>query len=311
MTDRPDLSVVVALISGHATALRRCLAAVEAQRFAGVIEVLVPVDEACRDVMTLGADFPRARFLAAEGLDSARARRGYGREHHDTLRTIGLRAARAPIVALIEDHAYPDPAWCEELRAGLAQHPAAGAVGGAVECDSRGLLGSAVWFCDFGRYQNPLPDGPAQYVSDSNVAYRREALEQVAEAWQNDYHETSVHGALAAAGFELRTTPRPIVWQARSDLRWGAALTERYVWGRSYSGTRARLIGSRRWLLAALTPVLPAVLTARLALVTSGRGRGLGGFLRAAPAILLLQTAWSLGEFVGYVTGSPGGEPGA
>jgi hypothetical protein len=310
MSDAPTISVVVALISGHSTAVRRCLAALSTQRFDGSIEVLVPFDEACREVTSLAADFPRVRFLPAPGLDTTHARKGYGREHHDSLRTIGLRAATAPVIALIEDHAYPADTWCAELMSALARHPQAAAVGGAVECGNRGILGLAVWFCDFGRYQNPLADAPAEYVSDSNVAYRKQALEQTASAWAADYHETAVHGAMAAAGMELRTTPKPVVWQARSDIRWAAALTERYVWGRSYSGTRARLIGGRRWLLAALTPALPAVLTARSAQVTLARGRGLSGFLRACPAILALQTAWSLGELVGYVTSSPGGQPG-
>jgi hypothetical protein len=166
-----------------------------------------------------------------------------------------------------------------------------------------------VWFCDFGRYQNPLPEGPAEFVSDSNVAYRRAALDTVASAWRDDYHETAVHWAMIAAGFDLCTTPRVLVWQARSGLSLGAALGERYVWARSFAGTRARLIGLRRFVLAAFTPVLPLVMTWRLAVTAFRRGRWRGRFVACLPLILLLQGVWAVGELVGYVTSNPGGEP--
>ena len=117
------------------------------------------------------------------------------------------------MIVLTEDHAHAASAWCRAMASALRQHPQAAAVGGAVECDSNQALAWAVWFCDFGRYQNPLPDGPAAYVSDSNVAYRRDALDRVSAAWQDDYHEAAVHAAMLDAGFELRFSQRP--WSGR------------------------------------------------------------------------------------------------
>jgi hypothetical protein len=192
------------------------------------------------------------------------------------------------------------------MVAALERHPKAAAVGGAVDCDSARLLNWAVWFCDFGRYQNPLPEGRSEFVSDSNVAYRRTALEAVAATWRDDYHETAVHWAMTAAGFELCTTPRVVVWQARRGLRLREALRERFVWARSFAGTRARMVGAKRWIYAALSPVLPVVMTWRLAKTAFQRGRFVSRFLRALPLILLLQTVWAAGELVGYATADPG-----
>lgn len=175
-----------------------------------------------------------------------------------------------------------------------------------MECDSDRMLNRAVWFCDFGRYQNPLPAASAAFVSDSNVAYRRSALEFVADAWRADYHETAVHWALTAAGFELRMTPRSVVWQARAPLSIGRACRERFVWARSFAGTRARLIGHRRWMLVAACPLLPLLLTWRLAAVTFERARHRWMLLRCLPSILMLQSVWALGECWGYVTKDPG-----
>jgi GT2 family glycosyltransferase len=300
------MSVVVGLISGERDDLERCLAALHDQTLRLPLEVIVPYDAPCADVAALAGRFPAVRFLRAEGLDTAAARAGASREHHDTLRTIGLRAARGDVIALTEDHAHTAKTWCEEMVAALERHPRAAAVGGAVDCDSARLLNWAVWFCDFGRYQNPLPEGPSPFVSDSNVAYRRAALEAVAQAWRDDYHETAVHWAMTAAGFELVTTPRAVVWQARRGLELRRALRERFVWARSFAGTRARLVGAKRWLYAALSPLLPALMTGRLAKTAFARGRHRAQFLRALPVIVLLQTVWAAGELVGYLTADPG-----
>jgi hypothetical protein len=300
-----NVSVVVGLISGRTSDLQRCLRALQAQTFKGPLQIIVPYDDPCVAVTSLQNEFPQVRFVHAAGLDTAAARAGASREHHDTLRTIGLRDAEGEVIILTEDHAHAAVTWCAELLAGLERHPKAAAMGGAVECDSDRLLNWAVWFCDFGRYQNPLPEGPAEFVSDSNVAYRREALTAVAGAWQQDYHETAVHWAMQAAGYTLCNTPRAVVWQARGGLSLGEALHERYVWARSFAGTRARMIGARRFVLAVLTPLLPLVMTGRLAMTAFQRGRWIGRFLACLPLILLLQTWWAVGELVGYLTADP------
>jgi GT2 family glycosyltransferase len=319
----PALSVVVGLISGRREDLERCLRALHDQTLTLDMEVLVPYDPPCADVAALAEQLPSregltVRFLPVD-IDTAAARRGASREHHDTLRTVGLRAARGQLIALTEDHAHTAPSWCEELVAALERFPDAAAVGGAVECDSERRLNWAVYFCDFGRYQNPLPPGPSEFVSDSNVVYRREALERVAAAWKDDYHETAVHWAMIAAGYRLCTTPRVVVWQRRHPLGLAEALNERYVWARSFAGTRGRLEGvPKRVVRALLAPLLPLVMTARVARQSLERGAHTGRFLAALPLVLLLQVFWALGELVGYVTGradaaeaggAPGGEP--
>lgn len=306
MTDAPEFSVVVGLISGRRADLERCLEALHAQTIRERLEIVVPYDDPCADVVGLGERFPDVRFVRAEGLDTAAARRGASREHHDTLRTIGLRAARGSVIALTEDHAHVAPTWCAEMKSALARFPKAAAVGGAVECDGESALNRAVWFCDFGRYQNPLPEGPSEFVSDSNVAYRREALERLAGAWAADYHETALHWAMISAGYELCTTPRVVVWQRRGGLRLRDALRERFVWAKSFAGTRSRLVGpARRAIYAALSPLLPFVMTARTARITFSRGAQTARLLRVLPHVFLLQVVWAAGEFAGYVTGRP------
>ena len=307
MKEGPAMSVVVGLISGKKSDVARCLGALRGQPGSASAEVIVPYDDPCRDVASLAAEFPEVKFLHAAALDTWKARAGASREHHDALRTLGLRAATGHVVALTEDHAHAADTWCAEMMAALERHPDAAAVGGAVECDSDQRLNWAVWFCDFGRYQNPLPEGRSAFVSDSNVAYRRRALEKVEGAWRDDYHETAMHAALEAAGFALCTTPRAVVWQTRGGLTLAGVLRERFVWGRSFAGTRARMIGSpRRWIFALLAPLLPLVMTWRVARIAVERGRHRKRLVEALPLIILLQAVWGFGELVGYVTANPG-----
>jgi hypothetical protein len=85
-----------------------------------------------------------------------------------------------------------------------------------------------------------------------------------------------------------------------------AALRERFVWARSFAGTRARLVGSpNRWMYALLSPFLPMVMSWRIWRITAQRGAHSARFLKALPLIIALQMIWAAGEFVGYVTADP------
>jgi hypothetical protein len=83
-------------------------------------------------------------------------------------------------------------------------------------------------------------------------------------------------------------------------------MAERLAWGRLFACTRAREGGvAGRMLRAALTPVLPVALLVRHTRLQAARGVHLRRFVQAAPFVLLLQSAWSLGEAMGELTARP------
>ncbi len=304
MTKGIDLSIVVALISGNTSDLDRCLRSLVTQTFEGSLEIIVPYDPPCAHVCSLQEDYPTVRFHAADHLNTALARQGAAREHHDALRTIGIRAAKGTIVALTEDHAVALEGWCRQMVSLLEENEAVAAVGGAVDCRAKRCLQQAVYLCDFGRYQNPLREGVAEFVSDSNVFYRASALRSVEDAWRDDYHETLVHDALTAGPCEIWLTPRTTVLQERTQLTMGMACRERFVWARSYAGTRVSVMNTqRRLIMIVLSFLLPFLMTLRLYKGLMERDRLSVRTITLLPLILLLQTFWGLGEFVGYVTG--------
>jgi len=300
----PTLSIVVTLVSGRTEDLASCLDSLRDQEDPPAQEVLVPYDDPCSAVTRLAEIYPLVRFLRAGGADFAAARASGSHEPYDALRTIGLKASRGCYVALTEDQATLEPRWCRTLVDLLEAHPELGAVGGAIACGSNRVLNRAICYCDFGRYENPLPEGPAAFVSDSNVVYRRAALDAIRGVWESGFHEVPVHRALVERGWPIWLTPRATAWQNRPEMTMGAALKERYVWGRAFAGIRfeSRSVG-RRLTYACLTPALPVLLTFRLIRrAFAGRHR-LGDLQPALPYVAVLNLAWACGEWVGYATG--------
>lgn len=299
----PLVSVVVVIVSDTTTPrasaahLAECLDALASQTDAPPFEVIVPHTTAVDGLEAVRARFPDVRFLPAPDVV---ARVG-GREHHDVLRARGMAVARGEIVGLLEDHARPHPRWCAAV-ADAHRSPHA-AIGGAIENGVDTPLNWAVYYCDFGKYQNPVAAGETAFASDANVTYKREALEAVRPAWQEAFREVVVNGALKGQGRTIALDPRVIAYQNRHGLALTPALRERFSWGRSYAATRrSQLPPVRRLILAMLAPALPAVLLYRMGRTARARG-SFATFGRALPFTALLLVSWSAGEGLGYVTG--------
>jgi hypothetical protein len=310
-SERPVLSVVVAIVCdtlrarSDASYLEKSLEALARQSGAPAMEILVPHYGHIRGLERVRERFPQVRFLQVAELPSYRPD-APGREHHDELRAAAMAEARGDIVALIEDHGRPDSHWC--ARIAEAYRGGYWGVGGAIENGVDRLVNWAVYFCDFGAYQNPLPPGPTGMISDANASYRREALEAIGDVWKESFHQVVVNNAILARGGKLGIFPDIVVYQHREGLGLGEALAERYVWGRSYGASCCRWMGrAARAARAVAAPLLPLVLTVRMAARVTRKGRLRKQFLMALPLIVLLSLAWSAGEFAGYVSGRPCG----
>lgn len=87
----------------------------------------------------------------------------------------GIRAATAPIVAMIEDHSYPEPEWAESL---LRAHEGPWtAVGPVVANANPDYVASWVnYVLSYGIFAPPLAAGERDLLPWHNSAYKREAL---------------------------------------------------------------------------------------------------------------------------------------
>ena len=90
---------------------------------------------------------------------------------------------------LLEDHARPDAHWAANVVAAHRQTHAA--VGGAIENGIDRALNWAVYYCDFGKYQNPVPAGETPFASDANTTYKRAELESVRSVWGDAFARSS------------------------------------------------------------------------------------------------------------------------
>lgn len=296
------LSILITVVSGK-SALRGCLLALRSQVQHIAAEIIVPFDEWSSDVSELVSEFPDVNFYR---IANSVASHVPAHQHrlYDLRRAIGLGLASGEIIAMTEDHAVPATDWVNRIL--LAHRQSFGVIGGAIENGIDRPMNWALYYCDFGRYGSPLPQGEVEYVSDVNVSYKREALESVRDIWRDEYHETTVHWTMRERGIELRLDPALKVYQHRPGITFSKAFRERVEWGRVFAETRVAAIGlSKRILFALLTPLLPIVLWLRVAKHMLRQQRTVNQMAMTLPLVAGLLIGWAWGELVGYINGAP------
>jgi hypothetical protein len=300
--DRICLSIILRIVGGPQFA-QRCLSCLVPQTVLYSAEIILPFDSTVSGMDELKRDFPQVIFhdmgcvRIAGGFDS----HAMAHDLYDRRTAAGLKIAQGEIMALLEDYGVPDPDWCEQIiKAHRLPH---GVIGGTVEHSGKGSLNWAVYFLDFGRYQLPIREGPANYLTDVNVSYKRKALQSVRDLWCVSYNEVTVNWALAKKGIVLWQKPEIVVREDRGKLSFWGLIEERFSWGRLFACKRVESVSIlSRVLYVVLSPAIPAVLLARMAIKVLRARRNWVPFVRALPLVVVLTLVWCIGEFIGYVT---------
>lgn len=308
-TETPDekkLSIIVAIVSDTTTRaldlsiLRGCLTNLQNQVDLLSNEVIVPYIPSTGDFSDIAREFPWVNFLPVRDIKSYQASK-MGREHHDELRARGIMAAHGRIVALVEDYARFEENWISRIIE--AHEGDFEGIGGAIENEIDRTLNWAVYFCDFGKYQNPVPAGRSHFASDANVSYKKSVLDELGPEWEGSFHETQINWYLLSKGYSLALDPGIIIYQHRNDLRLLSACNERLVWGRSFAVSRLRVVNPvKRWIYILLAPIIPMVMFFRVAKTALNKPGNSKRLLVSTPAIFLLLVFWACGELSGYVT---------
>ncbi len=215
----------------------------------------------------------------------------------------GVRAARAEVVALAEDHCYPQPGWATAL---LEAHRGPWvAVGPAVtNANPATPVSRADFLIGYGPWAAPCGRGERPFLPGHNSSYKRAALLALGDGLEEALEaETVLHFALRARGERLLLEPRARA--AHLNIGRGATfLRLQFHNGRSFAA--ARLAGRGplgRLGYAALWPLIPAL---RLA-------RSLGhGWRTSTPTALAGTLPWLAAGLVldglGQAVGALGGE---
>jgi len=218
-------------------------------------------------------------------------------------RAAGIRAARAPVVALTEDHSLPEPGWAEALIE--AHRGDWAAVGPAVRNgNANSLLSWVNLVIEYVDWLYPAPGGEAEHLPGHNSSYKRAELNAYGDelaSWLDA--ESVLHWDLRARGRRLALEPRAVT-RHYNFSRFGPTLKLRYNAGRQFAGMcRLRWSLARRWLYFCGSPLIPFVRGWRIFRKMRRTGRPAHLLPRLLPACFFMLTIETVGQAIGFLFG--------
>ena len=288
----PSLSVIVVTRDEYRT-LRPIVGALRRQTVVGQIELLVVApDEAAGAIPASDASaFHSTRVVGVGPVIS----RGKAAAH-------GVLAARAPIVALSENHCFPDPEWAQRT---LESHrgPWAGVGPAVANANPESLISQVLHAFGYGPFPRSGSPGIVAELPLHNSSYRREILSKnLGELQDLLGDERKLQSTLRESGQLLYFDPLPLKWHI-NEATWGLLAGLSYDSGRRYGGSRGRHWPLWRrvvYVLAAPLLSLPIARNVWAKLSPSGEVRK---GVRLAAVIWSGALLHALGEAVSYVRG--------
>lgn len=292
----PSLTVVV-VTSHRGATLRRTLRHLQAQTIADRIELVLvgPAEDAFDDLEpTETAGFAQVRRVAPGAITEV-----------ERAFAPAIRVATAPLVALLENHVYPDPEWAEAIVAAF-EGPWS-AVGSVITNANTDTATSWVeHFLTYGFHDDSAPGGEVARVARNNTVFRRDVLLAfgaqlpailardggLLETLRRDGHR--VYRATGARMQHLN----PSLLRSMLRLRIQSA--------RASSDTRARTGGwslGRRLLYVAASPAFP-LLRVRALWPRLRTHPSRAVLPRIAPVFALALVVESVGQAIGFATGA-------
>lgn len=213
-----------------------------------------------------------------------------------TLRRIGLDHARGHVVAFTEDSCTLSTGWADGWLTTFEKSKHQTATGSVLPLIGGDPVDWAVFFFEYACF---LPDHrpKAQLrLAGNNFAIRRSLS---ARLDPEQIHETEVNGIDPA-----NTGRSPSMAYHVRHYGLAEALRDRLRFGFQYGQRRSK--GTSRGLRSLAIGLGPAILLvqlARLVVTVVSRRRFLSEFLETLPMTLGLLTAWSVGEWSGWISG--------
>jgi hypothetical protein len=189
----PSLSFTLGVSKDFAL-IRKTIAHLRAQTIADQIEMIILT----ADVSNLNLE-----EMALNGFHSYQVIRVNSFSSIAHVNAIGIRLATASVIALGEDHSFPEPDWAEHL---LARHQGNyAAVGPQVVNGNPGsLISWADFLIGYGLWMNISAEGEIDLLPGHNSSYKREILLSYGDQLQRMLESESVlHWDLRARGHKL------------------------------------------------------------------------------------------------------------
>jgi GT2 family glycosyltransferase len=222
------------------------------------------------------------------------------------MRTAGVAAARAPVVAFVEEHVRVRPGWAEAILA--AFRDGWDGVGAAVVPGNPGAgRADAVCLISYGLWYPPFEAGEATMLPGHNASYRTEVLRDLGDELEPLLHvDLELQARLRRQGRRLFMQPEAVI-EHLSESSFAQLSRGIHLWYRCYGPLRARRGGwslLRRALYVVATPLVPFYFLAGFALHLRRSGSPhLGLMLRNVPGVLRTHLWGAAGQALGLLFG--------
>ncbi len=211
--------------------LRRCLECLRAQTEMPMEIIVVDASKQTATATMLQERFPQVVYLRNE--------QGYG--NMPMSRNIGLRSAKGEVIAYLDDDAYAEPQWLEEIVAAYADEHV-GAVGGRAKNgqpgeSSRGaneigkILPNGLITQNFGADPGTIVE--VDIVLGCNMSFRRDVLARLGGFRENytatcNCEETDMCSRVKKLGFSISFNPKACVEHVGAPQAKGRRMDLRY-----------------------------------------------------------------------------------
>ncbi len=216
----------------------------------------------------------------------------------------GVRRARSPVVAFVEEHSYPQPGWAEALIEAHRQPWAAvGPVVGNANGDS--LVGWADYLVGYAPWMDPSPGGVRDFLPGHNCSYKLALLLEYGPELEGMLEsETTLHSSLRQKGHQLYLEPGARISHLNYE-NLSAWIRAQHLSGRAFAAARSEhWTSSRRLLYAVGGPLIPFVRLRRILGQVRGARQPLHLFPAVFPALILGLAISAAGEMIGYCCGA-------
>ena len=291
--DLPQMSVIVITPDNFET-VRKTIRHLTAQSVRDRIEIVLVAPSADKVAFNENElrEFFRFRVLEVGHMQStARAR------------AAGVLHASAPIVAFVEDHAFPAPRWAEVL---IDAHRKDWAAVGPVMANAnpRSLTSWVNLAIEYSYWLEPMSGGEVEHLPGHNCSYKRALLLEYGDRLEEMMDAESIlHWDLRVKGYRLYLEPKARTFHQNFSTTI-PSLILRFHGGRLFASARARRWSVwRRLLFTGGAPLIPLVRFMRIVRELRRPGRPRHLLPRIMPALFAFLVLDGLGELVGYAFG--------
>ena len=291
--NEPLLSVVLAT-PGRFNSIRNTVCCLLAQSIKDRIELIIVTPSRKRLEVDENdfADFFALKIVELPDMNSV-----------GSANAAGVRVATAEVVALCEDHSFPESGWAEALT--KAHQNDYAAVGPVIKnANPKTLVSWADLLVAYSPWLDSMPSGENDHLPGHNSSYKKEVLLSYGSELEKMMASESVlHWDLRRKGYRLYLEATAKTAHTNFSL-FSSWIKSKFHSGRVFGS--ARVFGWPNWkrlVFTAASPLIPIVRFWKIVSLPAGSRQIVGGFLKVIPVLIAGLSFSAFGEMAGYAFG--------